>query len=79
LDCRGNGRTVLGIIADYASTVTTDNTVVALGLRWKLANFAVDGELSQGLLSKGPFMITGIPGTPGVDNMFANLGVSLGF
>jgi hypothetical protein len=61
-----------------SSDITSGNTTVSLGLRWVLGNFALDGIFSSSLLSKGPYMLTGIPGT-GADAMLGQLGVSMAF
>ncbi|MDD5675228.1 MAG: hypothetical protein PHC61_13750 [Chitinivibrionales bacterium] len=59
-----------------SSDVTSNNATVALGLRWKKDNFAIDGELSKTMLASGPYLISG---NTGVGNLFGSLGVSLGF
>jgi hypothetical protein len=58
---------------DYTSLLT-GSADVAVGLRWVLDNFALEGSLKEAVLLNGPYLVGGNAG----QGLFANVGISLG-
>jgi hypothetical protein len=61
--------------ATEASRILTGSADVAVGLRWVMDNFALEGSLKETVLANGPYLIGGNAG----QGLFANIGMALGF